>query len=151
MGEYEEFLKTLPPEETIKHFGLDKRLDFLGPKIVSLEAAMGAPKIIEQIPFSYNLAILQGVTLTEVVPFGGHIKQITIHWPDGCSALVDVKVGLGVKQFCPREGYLALNNATPTYPFNVEVKEGDPIWVEMRNTSLFPHNITVIVVLEGLL
>lgn len=105
---------------------------------------------IEQIPFIYNLAPLQGVRLEEVAPFDGYIKQVTIHWPDGCNALVGVKVGHGTPQFCPRDGYLALNDATPTYPFNVKVKEGDTIWVEMRNTDgVNPHNITVTVSIEG--
>lgn len=105
---------------------------------------------IEQIPFAYNLAELQGVMLTEVTPFPGYIKQVTIHWPGGCDALVDVKVGRGVEQFCPNDGYLALNDATPTYLFNVPVKDGEEIWVEMRNTDdTNPHNITVTVTMEG--
>lgn len=109
---------------------------------------------IELIPFAYNLAKAglpgSGVVLTEVTPFPGHIKQVSPHWPDGCNALVDVKVGRGVEQFCPNVDFLALNDATPTYPFNVEVKDGEEIWVEMRNgDGANPHNITVTVTLEG--
>jgi len=155
MGEYEEFLKTLPKKERVSHFGLDKRLDFLGPKIVALEETMGAGiKKIEQIPFSYLLTMAgtptSGVTLTEKTPFSGYIKEVTPHWPAGCNALVDIMVGHGVTQFCPREGFLALDGVTPTYPFNIKVEEGDPIWVQLRNRSAFPHQITVTLTLYSL-
>ncbi len=108
---------------------------------------------IEQIQFAYNLTIAgtptSGVVLTELAPFHGYIKQVTPHFPDGCDALVRVMVGHGLIQFCPREGYLALNDATPTYPFNEEVTVGEEIWVDMRNASAFPHNITVTISVEG--
>lgn len=108
---------------------------------------------IVQIPFAYNLAALEGVLLTEVAPFSGYIKQVSIHWPEGSDALVDVRVGHGPKQFCPKEGFLALNDVTPTYPFNEWVSGGnEAIWVEMKNTdSVNSHNITVSVILEGVL
>ena len=112
-------------------------------------SAVPKEKEREQIPFAYNLAALQAVRLEEDAPFNGYIKQVTIHWPDGCNALVDIMVGRGVEQFCPREGYLALNDATVTYPFNKEVAEGDVIWVEMRNTDgANTHSITVTVIVE---
>lgn len=105
-----------------------------------------AEQKIEQIPFSYNLAPLQGVTMTENAPFTGRIKAVTIHWPLNCNALVDVRIGHGVVQFCPNAGYLALNDATPTYQFNELVKDREEIWVEMLNgDGLSPHNITVTV------
>ncbi|GAI68103.1 unnamed protein product [marine sediment metagenome] len=113
------------------------------------------PQKIEQLPFSYDLekAGTDGsqVLLTEIVPFSGYIKQVTPHWPDGCDAIVDVRVGHGNKQFCPKEGFLALNDATPSYPFNEEVNGGqEDIWVEMVNgDSENKHKITVTVMLEG--
>lgn len=109
---------------------------------------MGEVKI-EQIPFVYTLAIGQGVTMYEKPAFTGYIKEITPHWPDGCDGLLDIRVGHGVVQFCPNEGYLALNDTTPTYPFNEPVKDTEEIWVEMRNRSGFPHIITVTVTIEG--
>lgn len=105
---------------------------------------------IVQIPFAYNLAALQGVMLNEYAPFSGYIKQVSIHWPAGCTALVDVRVGHGVKQFCPDDGFLALDDVTPAYPFNEWVNDHEEIWVEMRNTDgLNSHNISVSVILEG--
>ncbi|GAI26152.1 unnamed protein product [marine sediment metagenome] len=110
---------------------------------------------IEQIPFFYDLekAGVEGskVLLTEIVPFSGYIKQVTPHYPQGCNALVDVRVGHGPKRFCPREGFLALNDVTPSYPFNEPVSGGqEDIWVEMINGDAEnKHAITVTVMLEG--
>ncbi len=113
------------------------------------------PQKIELIPFSYDLekAGTDGsqVLLTEIAPFSGYIKQVTPHWPDGCNHIVDVRVGHAPKQFCPKEGFLALNDVTPTYPFNEPVSGGqEEIWVEMINgDSANKHSITVTVTLEG--
>ncbi|MBA7701190.1 hypothetical protein ES703_109923 [subsurface metagenome] len=165
-GEYEETVKKIPvPERAIGPLaGLATRLDYLGPKVEKTEGRLGKleyalktlefpegvmPQRIELIPFAYKLAALQGVRLEEPAPFGGYIKEVIPHWPDGCNALVDIKVGHGVIQLCPREGYLALNNATPTYSFNEKLQGGETIWVEMRNTdSGNPHNITITVKME---
>lgn len=154
--------------------GLATRLDYIGPKVEKLanELSLSVDKLehalrtvefpgigvismhIEQVPFSYTLSIAgsdgSGVTLREVAPFSGLIKQVTVHWPEGCNALVDVKVGHGVRQFCPNEGYLSLNDATPTYPFNEWVDDREEIWVELRNRDgANTHTITVTVTLEG--
>ncbi|GAJ17624.1 unnamed protein product, partial [marine sediment metagenome] len=83
---------------------------------------------IEQIPFVRDLekAGVDGsqAMMAETTPFSGYIKEVKIHWPDGCSYIVDVRVGHGPKQFCPKEGFLALNDVTPTYHFNEPVSGG---------------------------
>jgi len=169
MGEYEDFVKSISKRERVPEpfTSIDNRLDFLGPRIVALAervSSLGSaieslggvvmPVQIEQIPFVFNLAIPPAVgsraMLTENAPFAGYIKSITPHWPNGCNALVDVRVGHGVKQFCPNENFLSLNNATPTYPFNERVEDHEEIWVEMVNTDGgFTHAITVTIALEG--
>jgi len=172
LGEYEDFVNNIPAAERVPEpfTSIDNRLDFLGPKIIDtknrvqriedalstleVEGVTVMPKKIEQIPFAYTLAMAglpgSGVTLEEITPFSGYIKQVTIHWPDGADALVDVKVGHGVTQVCPDEGFLALNDATPTYPFNEWVDDQETIWVEMQNRDgANPHSITVTVTLEG--
>lgn len=151
--------KAAPEDEVVKEAlatlltlaeGTQAKSDAIIKALESLDMEVPMEKKVEQIPFTFNLAALQGVTLEEPAPFAGYIKEVNIHWPGGCNALVDVMVGHNIKQFCPREGYLALNDVTPTYLFNVEVKEGDVIWVEIRNTDgVNPHNITVTVMLEG--
>ncbi|MBA7694642.1 hypothetical protein ES703_103255 [subsurface metagenome] len=46
---------------------------------------------------------------------------------------------------------MALNDATPTYPFNEWVNDHEEIWVEMINgDGVNPHNISVSVILEGI-
>lgn len=165
MGEYEDFVKAQRVRALDPLTSVDERIDFLGPKIVEalekvgrVEYALGQlelpegvamPKVIEQIPFFYSLAIGQGVMLNEYAPFSGYIKQVSIHWPAGCSALVDIRVGHGTKQFCPNEGFLALDAVTPVYSFSEFVQDHEEIWVEMRNASGFPHGITVVIQLEG--
>lgn len=127
----------------------------MGYPSLNKENRLAEVKEIELIPFARNLPIAglagSGVVLTEIAPFTGYIKEIRPHWPDGCNALVDIRVGRGVEQFCPREGYLALNDVTPPYRFNIPVQEGEDIWAEMINTDGGnPHNITVTVLLESL-
>jgi len=109
---------------------------------------------IEQIPFAFTLAIAglpgSGVTLTEIAPFAGHVKSVMVHWPPGSNALVDVAVGHGTTHFCPREGFLALDDATVFFQFNEYVVEGEELWVIMRNgDGINPHTITVTIHLEG--
>jgi len=172
LGEYEDFLKSIPAAERVPEpfTSIDNRLDFLGPIIIdmknriekledalaSIEVGEGVimPKVIEQIPYAYTLAKAglpgSGVILMEYAPFSGYIKSVCIHWPDGTDALCDVRVGHGTIQFCPDVGYLALNDATPTYPFNEYVTDHEEIWVELRNRDGGnEHAITVTVTLEG--
>ena len=121
------------------------------------------PKITEQIPFAHTLAMAgapgSAIRLTELAPFSGNIKWVTIHWPDGCDSLADVRVGHDMTQFCPRvaspggSDWLALNDATPMFEFSgIWVEQYAPIWVEMQNRDGGnQHNITVVVMLEGVL
>jgi hypothetical protein len=170
-NEYDELIKGLPSEPMPGPFSsVTKRLDFLAPEIMEtfegvgkLEyalaqlAAGGLPAAAEavlmkreQVPFAYNIPALVGVTLTEYCPFSGYIKEVTIHWPQGCDGLCEVRVGHGTKQFCPDDGFLALNDATPTFDFNEPVKEREDIWVELKNgDGVNSHNITCTLILEG--
>ena len=178
-GEYEEIIKKIPaPERAIGPLaGLAARLDYLGPKVeglspkvaelgekvgkleyalrtLELPEGVAMPLKIEQIPFVRDLekAGVEGsqVMMIEYAPFSGYIKYVTPHWPDGCNHIVDIRVGHGTKQFCPDEGYLALNDVTPTYPFNEYVSDHEEIWVEMINgDGDNTHAITVTVTLQG--
>ena len=155
--------------------GVDERLDFLAPKIFealtrarAIEAAIGSipgievtPLITEQMTFNQNMPIAgaagSAVRLSDPAPFSGFIKFVSIHWPNGCNALVDVRVGHDVVQFCPRiptpggVAWLALNDATPMYEFSgIWVEQNMPIWVEIQNRDGGnTHNVTIVVMIEG--
>lgn len=115
----------------------------------------GKVKGIKQLKFARVLAVAGLVgsvaTIYESCPFDGYIKQVTIHWPDGSDALVDVAVAHSNTVFCPRGqgNYLALNDATPTYFFNENVEQHEEVWVEMRNRDGGnEHAITITVSIE---
>lgn len=121
--------------------------------INTLLVAAGEPPVIgaiEQIPFSHTLTPGETLTLREYAPFPGYITFVTIHWPDGCNARVDIAVIHGLTQFCPRENWLFLNDATPTYPFGkrVHVDDHEEIKVALRNRGAEDHTITVTVIIE---
>jgi len=76
----------------------------------------------------------------------GTIRQITVHFPPGCNALVEVKVYHGGTQILPEKGGLALDDATPTFVVNRPVRAGDPIRVEWINhDDTYEHTVSVIV------
>lgn len=101
--------------------------------------------------FSKTLAALEGVRIFKRIERDAVAKDVTIHWPSGCNALVSVIVYHGPKQFCPRQGSLALDDATPTYlNLNEKLTAGEELWVEMQNgDSVNSHSITVTVTIEG--
>jgi len=172
-GNYEKAVSQIPvPEQAIGPLtGIARRLDFLGPKIEAIEARQGKleyaisklelpgegamPELrMEQITFVATLekAGTAGsrVMMNEYAPFSGYIKRVSQYWPDGTNHIVDIRVGHSSKQFCPSEGYLALNDVTPVYPFNEWVDGGEKIWVEMLNgDSANTHDITVEIILQG--
>lgn len=100
----------------------------------------------KQIVFKHTLDPLAGLTDHQRIPMLKTVKTITIHWPDGCNALVDVAVGYSQdKRLLPEEGYLALNDTTPTWIINKETAS-DTLWVDIRNGDASnAHTISVVV------
>ncbi len=146
--------------------GADERLDYVVNQIeqlpladipllkMSIESLVSAlevagievemPGEIREIRIEQNVAALQGVILTQEAPFDGFIREVKIHWPPGAAGLVSVRVGYRTKQFLPFEGFLALDNVTPTYPFNEYVQHTENIFVEIQNADAAnAHRITV--------
>ncbi|GAI51629.1 unnamed protein product [marine sediment metagenome] len=77
---------------------------------------------------------------------------MTIHWPEGCDGLVDIAVGHNGTFLCPNEPetFLALNNATPTFPMEEPVVWDERLWGIMRNTDgANPHKVSVIIIIVG--
>jgi len=102
-----------------------------------------------QIKFQETLQPLTGDKFTKVCPFDAIISSICFHFPPGCNSLVDVSVGHGEKQCFPREGYIALDAATPVFPTNERVIRDEELWCEIRNgDSMNEHSISVILTLQ---
>ncbi len=80
---------------------------------------------------------------------GHKAVAVTIHWPDGCNALVDVAAGFGSDQrLLPDEDYVALNNATVTWPLDRPFPS-DILWGEIRNgDAVNAHTISIIISYE---
>ena len=76
----------------------------------------------------------------------GTIKNIIVHFPPGCNALIEIKVFHGSTQILPEKDGIALDDASPTFIIEKAVKAGDPIRVEWINhDSVYSHTISVIV------
>jgi len=114
------------------------------------EAGFAMPIRTEQIRFQQTLTPLQGVRLTEVIPIDGKLSSVTLHFPLGCAALVDIAFGYITRQIIPVEGFIALDNATPVFPVDEIVKRNELAWCIMRNTdAVNPHAPSVIVTMSG--
>lgn len=104
-----------------------------------------------QINFTETVEPLTGVLLTERCPLTGTIKSVTMSWPPGCNNLVDVAFGHGSQRVCPYSGYIALDDASPTFTdINELVKMDERLWAEIKNADdIHPHTISVLVVIVG--
>ena len=131
---------TKPPVTT------EAKLDYIIRTLASLRELTMPVKVQKQIVFKQTLTPLQGILDHRRVPMLKTVRAITIHWPPGCNALVEVAVGYSQdKRLLPEEGYLALDNTTPTWPVDKDT-ESDTLWVEMRNgDAANAHTISVIV------
>lgn len=107
--------------------------------------------VTKQVSFDYTVQPLKGVELTERCPLTGKIKSVTMSFPPGCSGLVDVAFGHGSTNVCPYNGYIALDDASPTFTdIDEPVKMNERLWCEMRNgDDIYPHTISVLVVIVG--
>jgi hypothetical protein len=100
------------------------------------------------ITLSYNLPPGGGVKIYEEKPLTkGIIRELTIHWPDGCNGLVSVAVWCGTFQLFPKRDFIALNDATPKYEgFSHPKTQDEEFWVDMNNADAAnSHRISVTV------
>lgn len=117
-----------------------------------------ATKTIVPKQYNFRTALTPGATakMTVASEVTGTIKEVTMHWPRGCNALVDLAFGIsGDKDewLMPssRETYLALNDATPIFKLDYKnLRRDDVLWVEMRNRdAVNTHTPSVIADCEG--
>jgi len=176
MASYEEYLEYL--KETVstlerlgdKFSGADERLDYAVKQILALqikpetiavlerltgliedlkEAGFVMPIQTQQINFHETVQPLTGVRLEEYIPLDGIISSVSLHFPGGCNALVDVAVGHSSKQFLPIGGFIALNDATPVYPTSEKVSRQETVWCVINNTDALQHTVSIAVTIEG--
>jgi hypothetical protein len=103
----------------------------------------------EHVPFQQAVPALQGYTLQDVVPVTGKITQITVHFPNGCNALVNVAVFWKNTQILPIAGFLALNDTTPQFFVNTPVQKNDPLIVQINNgDAANAHTVSVVISVE---
>jgi len=99
--------------------------------------------------FKQKALPLTGYELEETLrAYDGTIKQVLMHFPDGCNALVDVAVCLEQERLIPRgeDEYVALDGSTPIFPSDYPIKAGQRIRVYINNhDETYPHTITVII------
>ena len=114
------------------------------------EVGFVMPTQTQQIAFEYTLEPNQGVRLEDLIPLDGSIISVGFHWPRGCNALVDIAVGHGHKQFMPISGFLALNDTSPVYPTQENVKREETAWCIMNNhDGTERHHVSTTVTIAG--
>lgn len=104
----------------------------------------------EELSFRDEVAAGAGVELTEPCPFDGIISKVLRHYPSGCNSLVRVVVGIAGRHIFPKQGFVALDDATPVYDgLSIPITMGELIWTTIENTdSANAHTITVTVTVE---
>lgn len=136
-------------EELVKGMGTVQKM------IAALPGAEEVPvpgKVTKQVKFKETLEPLAGIEVDARCPLEGEIISITMHWPDGCDALVDIASGHDGTFLCPNEPdtFLALNNATPTFPIREPVAWDERLWAIIQNTDdTEKHTVSIIITIVG--
>jgi len=110
-------------------------------------------RITKQVRFKETLEPLEGIEVEARCPLEGEITSVTIHWPEGCDALVDIAFGHDGTFLCPNEPgtFLALNNATPTFPMKEPTVWDERLWGIIQNTDdSNPHTVSIIITIVGI-
>lgn len=103
----------------------------------------------QQINFRKSIASLGSDTETVQCPVDGIINQVVMHFPPGCSALVEVRFSVGAKNIVPQSGYIALDDTTQSFNAMQEVRLGDSLIVDWINhDNAFAHTVSVIANIE---
>jgi len=100
----------------------------------------------EIINLRFTVPALAEATISEVVRQDGVLTRVTIHFPPGANALVDVSVRAENEQIIPVEGSIALDDATPGFAIARTIKAGREVSARIRNgDGANPHTISVII------
>jgi hypothetical protein len=91
------------------------------------------------------------ITLVELSPITGIVREIELHFPNGCNGLVEVKCFINQVQILPVTGYIALNDFTRSYTVNREITRNDNLRVIITNRdAVNQHTPSIIFDMEGI-
>lgn len=129
---------------------LEERLDNIE-SLIKFRPFEPKNTVTRQVVFAYALPALKGIELKAACPVTGLITEVTMHWPKGCNALVDLAFGHKDVHVCPRSGYIALNDATPSWRnLHEPVEKGEDLWAVLRNgDGANPHTPSIVCTLVG--
>ena len=107
-------------------------------------------KNVVHIPLSYAVPAATETTITDKSPVTGTVLSITVHFPDGCNALVSIVCYVKASQVLPVNNTIALNNATTDFDVNRPVSQGDDLKDVISNRySANPHTPSIVFNIEG--
>ena len=99
---------------------------------------------IETLQLRQTVPLSTYMEIAEVAQANATIIEVKINWPGGCNGLVEVAVYRGSLRLVPSNGTMALNAATPTFPFEEPLSKGERLWAAITNgDGANPHTITV--------
>ena len=93
------------------------------------------------------------VVLQFQIPYDCTIKEVVLHFPEGCSGLVQASLQLsdGITIFPAYGDYIALDGATERFDFEWFLNTGSLLQAKISNTdSANAHNVQVIVTIRRL-
>lgn len=100
----------------------------------------------EVLNFTETLQPLTGDDFRQTVQKEGKISRVTLHFPPGTNALVDIRVLKGSSPIVPRQGAISIDDFTMPVETDVPVKKGDTITVSIDNAdNTNEHTVSVIV------
>jgi len=108
--------------------------------------------VSRQVSFTRPTTTILAGTQTVVAadcPVDGELTNITLHFPNGCNALVELSCFVNQEQILPISGFIALNDATKDFPIFKKVTKKSVLRVQIANTDIFPHTPSIIFNLEG--
>jgi len=100
-------------------------------------------------PTTTILAGTQAVVASDC-PVDGQITTITLHFPNGCNALVELSCFVNQEQILPVSGFVALNDATKDFPIFKKVTKKSRLRVQIANADIWAHTPSIIFNLEGI-
>ena len=99
----------------------------------------------EVVNLRVTVPALAEAIVSDLVRQSGVITKVTIHFPPGCAALVDVAVRVKNEQLVPASGFIALDDVTTPFVVNKPVRQEDEVSARIRNgDGANPHTISVI-------